>query len=86
MYIFNQLLNWNQLHTGMVAQSVYDWLRTGRFRDRIPVGARLSAPVQTGPRRTQLPVKWVPVLSRSKERLERDAEPSLPSSAVVKKE
>jgi hypothetical protein len=26
-----------------------DWLRAGRSRDRIPVGARFSAPVQTGP-------------------------------------
>jgi hypothetical protein len=27
-----------------------DWLRAERFGDRIPVGARLSSPVQTGPR------------------------------------
>jgi hypothetical protein len=26
-----------------------DWLRAGRFRDRIPVGARFIAHVQTGP-------------------------------------
>jgi hypothetical protein len=26
-----------------------NWLRAGRSRDRIPVGARFSAPVQTGP-------------------------------------
>jgi hypothetical protein len=26
-----------------------DWLRAGRSRDLIPVGARFSAPVHTGP-------------------------------------
>jgi hypothetical protein len=26
-----------------------DWLRAGRFKDRIPVGARFSVHVQTGP-------------------------------------
>jgi hypothetical protein len=35
---------------------------------------------------TQPRVQWVPVLSRGKERLVRDADPSLPSSAMVKKE
>jgi len=34
---------------------------------------------------TQPPVQWVPDLSRSKERPGRDADPSPPSSAVVKK-
>ena len=33
---------------GRVAQYSY-WLRTGRSGDRISVGARFSAPVQTGP-------------------------------------
>jgi len=47
------------------------------------VGARFSAPIQTGP--TQPPVQWVPGLSRGKERPRRDADPSPPSSAVVKK-
>jgi hypothetical protein len=35
--------------TGRVAQSVSDWLRAGRSGDRISVGVRFSAPVQTGP-------------------------------------
>jgi hypothetical protein len=35
---------------------------------------------------TQLPVQWVPCLSRAKERPGRDADPSPPSSAVVMKE
>jgi hypothetical protein len=34
---------------------------------------------------TQPPVQWVPSLSRGKHRSGRDADPSLPSSAVVKK-
>ena len=52
-----------------------------------PSGGRdfphLSRPV-LGP--TQPPVKWAPGLSRGKERPGRDADPSPPSSAVVKKE
>ena len=35
---------------------------------------------------TQPPIQWVPGLSRSKDRPERDADPTPPSSAVVKKE
>jgi len=35
---------------------------------------------------TQPPVQWVPDLARGKERPERDADPSPPSSAVVMKE
>ena len=61
-------------------------LRAGWSGDRIQVGARLSAPLQTGPGPTQPPVHWVPGLSRGKERPERDADPSPSSSAVVKKE
>jgi len=35
---------------------------------------------------TQLPVQWVPGLSRGKEQPGRDADPSPPSTAVVMKE
>jgi hypothetical protein len=37
-------------------------LRAGRSGNRIPVGARFSAPVQTGPGPTQPPLQWVPAL------------------------
>ena len=37
-------------------------------------------------RPTQSPVQWVPGLSRGKELPERDADPSSPSSAMMKKE
>jgi len=49
--------------------------------------ARFSAPVQTGPEAHPAPpVQWVPGLSRGKERPGLDADPSPPSSAMVKKE
>jgi hypothetical protein len=41
-----------------------DSLRDGRFGDRIPVGARFSAPVQTGLGAHPPPIQWVPALSR----------------------
>ena len=40
-----------------------DSLLAGRSGDRIPVGAKFSAPVQTGPGPTQPPVQSVPGLS-----------------------
>ena len=62
-----------------------DWLRAGRSGDRIPGGRdflHLSVP-SVGP--IQPPVQQVLGLSRAKERPERDADPSPPSSAVVMK-
>ena len=41
-----------------------DWLRAGRSKDRIPVGARFSAPIQTGSATHPASCKWVPGLSR----------------------
>jgi len=39
-------------------------LRVGQFGDRIPVGARLSAPVHTGPGAHPASCKWVLGLSQ----------------------
>jgi hypothetical protein len=48
-------------------RSLYsDSLRAGRSGDRIPVGAKFSASVQTGSEPTQPPVQWLPGLSRGK--------------------
>jgi len=41
-----------------------DWLRFGRPGDRIQVGARFSAPVQTVSGPHSAPVQWVPGLSQ----------------------
>ena len=65
--------------------SVIDWLRAGRSGDRIPVGARFSAIIQTGP--GAHPASYTMgtgVFPRGKEQ-PRDADPSPPSSAVVMK-
>jgi hypothetical protein len=60
-----------------------DWLRAGRSGDQIPVEARFSTSVQTGP--------WGPpsflynghrVFSGGKERPGRDSDPSPPTSTV----
>ena len=54
-----------------------DWVRAGRSRDRIPVGARFSTPVQTGPGvPPSLLCNGYRVFPRSKERPGRDADPS----------
>ena len=72
---------------GRVAQSNSDWQRAGGSRDRIPVRARFSEPVQTGPGThlascTMGTVSFPGVQSGRG----RDADPSHPSSAVVMKE
>jgi len=62
-----------------------DWLRTGRFGDRIPVGGgRFSASVQTGPGAHPATYNGYRVFPGGKEQRGRD-DPSSPS-AVVKKE
>jgi hypothetical protein len=60
-----------------------DWLRAGRSGDRVPVAARLSAPVQTGPgdhpASCTMGTRCFP---GGKVRPRRDADPSPTSSAV----
>jgi len=50
-----------------------DWLRAGQSGDRIPVGARFSALVQTGPGAHSAYCKMGTASFRGKERPERDA-------------
>jgi len=60
-----------------------DWLRAGRSGDRIPVEARFSAPVQTGPGcPPSLLYNGYRVFPGVKERPGRDADPSPNSSTV----
>ena len=57
----------------------------GRSGDRIPVGGRFSAPVQTGPEApASLLYNGYRVFPGGKMRPGRDADPSSPSSAEVK--
>jgi len=59
----------------------------GRSGDRIPVGARFSAIVQTGPGAHPSSCSMgTGSFQGGKERPGRDADPSSPSTAVVKKE
>ena len=60
-----------------------DWLRAGRSGDQIPVGARFSAPVlPCSP--PSLLYNGYRAFPGGKERPGRDADPSPPSSAVVR--
>jgi hypothetical protein len=62
-----------------------DWLRAGRFGDRIPMGARFFAHVQTGPcAHPSLLYNGYGVFPGGK-RLGRDADHTPPSSAEVTK-
>ena len=64
--------------------SVGDWLRAGRFGDRIPVVARFPAPVQTGPE--ALPASYTKGTGaiRLVKRLDRGVDRPHPSSSEVK--
>jgi hypothetical protein len=64
-----------------------DWLRAGRSGDRIPVLARFSATVQTGPggHPASCTMNGYRVFPGGKKRPGHDADPSPPSSAVVTK-
>ena len=59
-------------------------LRAGRFGDRMPVGASLSAPVQTGPETIQSAVQWIWVIPLGKA-AGAWCWPPTPSKAEVKK-
>ena len=58
-----------------------DSLRAGKSGDRIPVGARFSAPIQPAPTPTQPPVQLAPGLSRGKGGRGRGVNHPPPSSA-----
>ena len=58
----------------------------GQSGDRIPVGARFSAPVQTGPGARPASCTMGTGSFPGAKRPGRDVDPSPPSSAVVKKE
>ena len=59
-------------------------LRAGRPGDRIPVGVRFSAPVQTDPGHIQPPIQWVPGFFPGVKRPGRGGNHAPTSSAEVK--
>ena len=64
-----------------------DWLRAGRSGDRIPVGVRFSAPVQTGPGAHPASCTMgTGSFPQVKQQPRRDPYRLAPSSAVIKKE
>jgi hypothetical protein len=63
-----------------------DWLRAGRSEDRIPVGARFFAHVQTGPEAHPASCTMGTVSFPGVKRPGRGADHPPPSSAEVKKE
>ena len=61
-----------------------DLLRAGWSGDWIPVGARFSETVQTGPGAHPVPIQWVPCLVSRGKAAGRGVNHPLPSSAEVK--
>jgi hypothetical protein len=53
-------------HSNGVGRDSAVGIATGRYGDRIPVGARISASVQTGSGANKPPVKWVRAIARGK--------------------
>jgi hypothetical protein len=76
--------NSTSYYTGISRYS--DWLRTGRSGDRIPVGARFFAHVQTGPEAHPASCTKGTGSFSGVKRPGRGADHSPPSSAEVKKE
>jgi hypothetical protein len=67
------------------ALSQYNYpLRAGRYGDRIPVGARYSAPIKAGPGANQPPLKWVSGLFPGSKSAGAWRLPSTQSTAEVK--
>jgi hypothetical protein len=76
---------WLALWAGLLSR-YSDWLRAGGSGDRIPVGARFSAPVQTGPGAHLISCTMGTGSLPGVKRLGRDADPSPLLVQLVKKE